>query len=285
MNDVILLEQFHGKDIRIIHKPDKNAMIPVNDIADALGYDRQPIHSIIKRYTELFEPLQGIIVTMTPGGPQNTLCLKRDGVVGLLMRLDYNRIKDPARRSLIIEFQKWAIDTLGRIMGGDIKLPLPEYQNESIRAAMEAFRAADLNSMKATDRAALFRMIGKSFTTQTKPRLQSVAPGAPISINADTQAEREANAGKLLAWLKDEYVKQGDKLGFIQDDWLMVHRVTLRVWARQHRLNLTILLRELHRQGLVQKHFKGGRFRYSDRKRVDGKVSELVWFSRKEMAS
>jgi hypothetical protein len=142
MSNIVLMEQFRNKPVRIIRRAPKDAMIPVNDIADALGYDRQPIHNIVKRNSELFEPLKGIIVTMTPGGPQETLCLNRDGVIGLLMKLDYNRIKDAERRQLIIEFQRWAIETLGRILDGD--MPEPEFQPWADQASQHLYYARAL---------------------------------------------------------------------------------------------------------------------------------------------
>ncbi|ACV64428.1 hypothetical protein Dtox_3720 [Desulfofarcimen acetoxidans DSM 771] len=48
------------------------------------------------------------------------VCLNRDGVIGLLMKMDFSRIRDESKRQTIVDFQVWAIETLGRIMDSDI---------------------------------------------------------------------------------------------------------------------------------------------------------------------
>ena len=200
-----------------------------------------------------------------------------------------------SRKSEAKQFKRWitheVIPSI-RKTGAYATTPLPEYQSEPIRAAMEMFRSVDVMSMKVTDRTALFKTISNAFindrqarprrTVPVTPSVPSVpgAPGLPVSIDTETQAAREANADKLLAWLRDEYAKQGDKLGIIQDEWLVVYRIDLSLWAKRRRLNLTILLRELHRRGAVKKFFLGGKLRYSVRKRIDGRLTEQVWINR-----
>lgn len=126
MSNIVLMEQFRDKEVRIIKQSPKEAMIPLNDIADAINYDRQSLRDLLKRNNELFESYKGSSIILTPGGPQEVICLNRDGVIGLLMKLDYNRIKDELRRKTIIEFQRWAIDTLSKILNGE--MPQVEFQ-------------------------------------------------------------------------------------------------------------------------------------------------------------
>jgi prophage antirepressor-like protein len=107
MSNVILLEQFKNKPIRIVRRSNE-VMVPLNDIADALEYNRAVLHQLVKRNEAVFKHFKGISVIIIPGGSQETLCLSRDGVLDLLMKLDYHRIKDETKKQLIIDFQVWA---------------------------------------------------------------------------------------------------------------------------------------------------------------------------------
>jgi hypothetical protein len=119
MSNVILLEQFKNKPIRIVRRS-KEVMVPLNDIADAIEYDRKSLRNIIDRNNEVFKHFKGRVIMTSPGGSQETICLSRDGVLGLLMKLDYHRIKDETKKQLIIDFQVWAIETLGQVIDGNI---------------------------------------------------------------------------------------------------------------------------------------------------------------------
>ncbi|MDF9412955.1 hypothetical protein E1B06_14815 [Brevibacillus laterosporus] len=120
MNNTILLEQFREKQVRIVRKSSKEAMIPINDIADAIDYERSTLHKLLKRNEEVLGRFKGMVITPTPGGPQEILSLNRDGVLGLLMKLDYHRINDEYKRQTIIDFQIWSIETLGRVLDGEV---------------------------------------------------------------------------------------------------------------------------------------------------------------------
>lgn len=110
---------FHDIPVRIV-KHGRDAMFPVVDIAMALDYSRQALRQIIVRNSELFAGYRRDNVTLSEEQPFNHICLSRDGVIILLTKLDYKRIKDPAKRQRIIEFQRWAAETLGKVMDGTI---------------------------------------------------------------------------------------------------------------------------------------------------------------------
>jgi hypothetical protein len=115
-----------SKPVRIV-KGEKEPMIPLVDIAGALGYDRTSLNQMLDRNKDLFDGMRGVVVVHTPGGPQEHSCLNRDGVVGLLMKLDYHRIRNGQKRKKVIEFQKWAIFILSGIVNGNVlALPQPE---------------------------------------------------------------------------------------------------------------------------------------------------------------
>lgn len=113
---------FHDVPVRIV-KQGKDAMFPIADIAGALKYDRQSLHGILERNSELFDGYRRVSVTLTGSDPTKHTCLTRDGVIALLVKIDYQRIKDPTKRQRIIEFQRWAAETLGKVMDGTIGDP------------------------------------------------------------------------------------------------------------------------------------------------------------------
>lgn len=114
--ELITTENFHNIPVRIITR-DIGRLIPLNDIADGINYDRSGLHKIVKRNKQFWEFTCMVVTSMT-GQRREQLCLTRDGIIGLLMRLDIEKIKDPAKRERVIEFQRWAMKTLGQVMDG-----------------------------------------------------------------------------------------------------------------------------------------------------------------------
>lgn len=108
---------FEGRPVRLVTR-DEEVLVPLPDIARALDYNKEALWRVIERSADVFE--QGIVVTTIPseGGPQETTCLTRDGVVGLLMKLSTGRIRDAAKRRLVVNFQRWAIQTIREVAEG-----------------------------------------------------------------------------------------------------------------------------------------------------------------------
>lgn len=126
-------------DVRVIDSQIGKA-IPICDIARALGYDYNSLKGIIERNEELFAELM-VSVTLTINSSQSTRGGKKNhtitrdiemralnlfGVVGLLFKLDYNRIQDAEKRLSILRFQEWAIRVLGEAT--EQKQPQPQPQ-------------------------------------------------------------------------------------------------------------------------------------------------------------
>lgn len=109
---------FHDIPVRIARNGQREAMVPIRDIAKALNYDRQSLHDLINRNSELFNEYRRDSVTLSHDDPFRHTCLTRDGVIALIVKLDYLRIKNPAKKQRIIEFQRWAAETLGKVMDG-----------------------------------------------------------------------------------------------------------------------------------------------------------------------
>ncbi len=115
-------------DLRVINSP-IGKVIPVVDIAKAINYRSDKLTELINRNSELFKDL---LYTVTGGSKfqrkfksgvidernQNfqVKALNVHGVVGLLMKLDYNRIQSENKKQLVISFQKWAINTLANAL-------------------------------------------------------------------------------------------------------------------------------------------------------------------------
>lgn len=66
---------FQGHPIRIV-----DHLVPVNDIADTLGRDRQAMTRLIDR-DPVLAGMKGGVVMATPGGDQVSLCLPYEGVI------------------------------------------------------------------------------------------------------------------------------------------------------------------------------------------------------------
>lgn len=131
MDETILLERFRDKQVRIVRRG-QEALIVLNDIADAITYDRSALRQLLKRGEEVFEGMVGKVMIPSPQGIQEHLAVNRDGLVGLLVKIEYKRVKDPEKRQLIIEFQRWAIKKLGQIVAGE--LPQEEFHPWAERA-------------------------------------------------------------------------------------------------------------------------------------------------------
>jgi hypothetical protein len=130
----VITEQFHGIPVRVVRK-EIEGMIPLNDIADGIGLDRSGLHKLLKRNNVILSPYVGMVNMSSPSGAQETICLSRDGVVGILMKTDFGKMKDPVKQAKVIDFQRWAIDTLAKIVRGEPVQPsAPGLDNEILHA-------------------------------------------------------------------------------------------------------------------------------------------------------
>jgi hypothetical protein len=130
----VLLEVFKEKPVRFIRNAPQELWVPVNDVADAIGYDRDTLRQLINRNSDLFANMCSKSVILLEGvGSREVLCVNRDGLVAVLVKISAGRIKDEYRRKTIIEFQRWAITTISRILAG-------EYQPEHFYPWANRFR-------------------------------------------------------------------------------------------------------------------------------------------------
>lgn len=112
MSDSALIksEQFMGIEIRIIETDPLRPVIPLVDIAHGIGYAPNKLAELYERNQELLK--DDAQTTMMVTGEQVAaiphICLTREGIIGIMMKLDYLRIKDKEKKLKIITFQKWA---------------------------------------------------------------------------------------------------------------------------------------------------------------------------------
>ena len=125
VNDFIE-KNFNGIPMRL-YKTEKGYVIPITDIVNALDTSRQHLHKLLKENEELFNNWV-VNLTLTTDSAKNK-CLTRDGVIGLLMKISYNRLT-PDKKKLVLEFQKWAIEKLGQLIStGEVKISNQEQHN------------------------------------------------------------------------------------------------------------------------------------------------------------
>ncbi len=125
--DLILTVPFQEIPVRIVQR-EKDRVIPLVDIARALGCGRNNLTQIIKNNEHLFKGFTSNEPLPTHGGIQPTICLTRDGVTGILMKIHPSRAKNQEYFEKIVRFQQWAIRTLGQVMDG--RLDSVETQNK-----------------------------------------------------------------------------------------------------------------------------------------------------------
>lgn len=110
----VITETFHNINVRLVKK-EGQYYIPVNDICDSIGYDRVAGRQLIERNKELFKGFCSDCVMQSEAGKRTNLVLSRDGVVGFLMKISYNRLSNYSK-GLVLEFQKWAITKLTELI-------------------------------------------------------------------------------------------------------------------------------------------------------------------------
>lgn len=126
--DLVKVENFMGIPVRIIKTDTDEIIIPLIDIAKGVEYDSAGITRLYERNSELLKDYARTVV-MTSGdqvAPTKHICVTKDGVIGILMKMDYIRIKSEDKRKRIVAFQKWTVDTIGKIMKGEtVTVPKP----------------------------------------------------------------------------------------------------------------------------------------------------------------
>jgi hypothetical protein len=137
-------EKFNNMTMRL-YKTTKGYVVPVVDISSALGADRQLIHQLLDNYKELFEDFLVNVTLTNKQGSHPDKCLTKDGVIGLLMKISYKRLTED-KQKLVLEFQKWAIETLSKVIS-EGKVELPEQEHAKIQQNIANIIDVDTSEM------------------------------------------------------------------------------------------------------------------------------------------
>jgi prophage antirepressor-like protein len=118
-------EVFEGKGIRAIEY--KGEMwIPLLDISEAWGLDRNTTTKIINRNPDIFDGLSTVMnitgdVTSPSDNIGNALkCVNEQGIYVLALKVSAGRIKNKDVKKKIIRFQKWVPELIQQFRRGDL---------------------------------------------------------------------------------------------------------------------------------------------------------------------
>lgn len=90
--------------------------VPLARLAEAVEYNRGAIYRLVDNDPVLSQ-YRVVVVTATPKGvPHRTAFLQRPGVLGVLVKISTARIQDPLKRERIQAFQRWAFESLDRLL-------------------------------------------------------------------------------------------------------------------------------------------------------------------------
>lgn len=104
------IEMFNNIPMKII-EIDGIVTIPLFEIYKALNIDRQTAYDLLDRNKELFK----MLIKKVNVNNTNIICLTKDGIIGFLMKLSYERLNEE-KKKLVLDFQRWAITTLGKLI-------------------------------------------------------------------------------------------------------------------------------------------------------------------------
>lgn len=112
-NDGLVIERTMFMDIPVrILQTHGTRLMPVNDIADGIGYDHSTMRKLLESHSDILEKYEEQISVPSASGSQKTRCLSPFGVIGLLFAVQHKRVKDVAKRERIREFKEFAIQTV-----------------------------------------------------------------------------------------------------------------------------------------------------------------------------
>jgi predicted DNA-binding protein YlxM (UPF0122 family) len=155
VNDFIV-DKFEDIEFKL-YKTDSGYAMSVADIARSLHVDRQTIHDLIERNYDLFVNwLVSITLTRSNNATTN-LCLLRDGILGIVMKISINRLSED-KKELVLKFQKWAIEKLGKLIS-EGKVELDDQEQIKVQSQM-----AEITNLNESQMDLLFNQFEEEFT-------------------------------------------------------------------------------------------------------------------------
>lgn len=93
----------------------KDVGVPLARLAEVLDYDLKALRSLVQR-DPVLRDFERVVTTFSGNLKRSQTYLLRPGVLGALAKISTRRIQDPAKRERVIQFQRWAFETLDRLL-------------------------------------------------------------------------------------------------------------------------------------------------------------------------
>jgi len=93
----------------------KDVGVPLARLAEVLDYDLRTLRSLVQR-DPVLRDFERVVTTLSGNLKRSQTYLLRPGVLGALAKISTRRIQDPAKRERVIQFQRWAFETLDRLL-------------------------------------------------------------------------------------------------------------------------------------------------------------------------
>jgi prophage antirepressor-like protein/ribosomal protein L21E len=173
------------------------------------------------------------------------------------------------------------MDSLGVTLRQETKLSKELSKPEKLRLRARLLRQTQEET--GHDYTDIISILVNSADNQEQKIIQSETKAVEAEVRREARRESSTVGGQAkqaLAWVREEYAKRGEKLAIIHEDWLLVRYDMWKMWAGRNKFNLTLVLRELHRQGVVEITSEGAKQRYATKKRFEGKLFSVVWVKR-----
>lgn len=129
MQEINMLPMLFGEaQVRIMRAEDGTPLIPLVDVAEAIGYNPRWLRDIITRNPKLFEGYLGRVTRpKSTGGRPAIQGFTKEGIIAILLKVAPSRVKDSQKCDLILKFQRWAIETLTAVIDGRLVLSPSKY--------------------------------------------------------------------------------------------------------------------------------------------------------------
>lgn len=96
--------------------------LPLSDFSEAIGYDLAALWKMLQRNPRSFEGYWTMLpIPDSLGRMQNTIILFEEAVVGLTMKLQETRLKNPLIEDAVIRFKRWVMELIPAIRRGEIR--------------------------------------------------------------------------------------------------------------------------------------------------------------------
>jgi len=93
----------------------KDVGVPLARLAEVLEYDLKTLRSLVQR-DPVLRDFERVVTTLSGNLKRSQTYLLRPGVLGALVKISTRRIQDPTKRERVIQFQRWAFETLDRLL-------------------------------------------------------------------------------------------------------------------------------------------------------------------------